>query len=94
MIRVSKVYYMNSFYFTKEIANKIMTNNRLWAKAINTQQQQPNKTSKRKIPCRSWELNTGPPALQSGVLPVDHRVNLTCRLKSSYLTVSALWVKT
>ena len=35
---------------------------------------------KHKNPCRSQELNLGPPALKADALPLHHRVNLEYRL--------------
>jgi len=45
-----------------------------FGKKLKTQQQQ-NKKTKHKNPCRSWGLNPGSLAPKADALPLHHRVN-------------------
>jgi len=63
---------LNNLASQKEL-EMFVTNNVFWTKT-KTQQQQ-NKTSNIKNPCRSWGFNPGPLAPKADALPLHHRVN-------------------
>jgi len=75
---------LNEITLQKKLQH-FLTNNVILDKKVKTQQQQQ---SKHTNPCQNRESSPEPLAPQSNAIPLDLRVNLTLRLKSSYLTIS------
>ena len=78
-------YLLNELTLQNELQN-FMTNNMLRTKKSKNTTATKH-TQKHKNTWQSRESNSGPLAPQSDALPLDQRVNLIYRLKSSYFTV-------